>query len=318
MPLFNAGLVRLESGNIYASTMQPVPRVTNVRIEENINRANVGVLNRGKPLENRPVINYVSVDASVDYYHSDSSITQMLGICNTSGVCQAITDTKAATAGLGIRNMNVLFAPTNSAFYNAELDLKSGVLTSYSLQGSVGSPVAGNFALSFLDQSGCINTTARDSSNTAANLVKPEGISLTGIQFTGYGLTGVTIQSFSFAIGFARTAVSQLGSKFPVERPLTDVVASLQVQGFFDGLNNSITGLSVFDCGQPSVGTVGLTLSPSCGSTSPMTVTMRNPYFDSRSIDAQVGGFTTFSLSMSLPIGPNPLETSDGSVVIIN
>lgn len=318
MPNYNAGLVRLESGNLYASTMQPVPRVTNVKVDTSIPRASVGVLNRGKPLENRPVINYSPVEASVEFYHSDSSITQMLGICNTSGVCQAITDTKAATAGLGIRSMQVLFAPTNSANYNGLLDLKSGVLTSYSLQGSVGSPVAGNFALSFLDYSGSVNTTTRDSSNTAANLVKPENMSLTGIQLTGYGLTGITIQSFSFALGFSRTAVSQLGSKFPVERPLTDVAAALSIQGFFDGLNNSFTGLSQYDCGQPSVGTIGLTLSPSCAATSPNTVTMRNPYIDSLSFDAAVGGFTSFSLSLSLPIGPNPLETSDGSVVIIN
>ncbi len=303
---------------LYSSTMQPVQRVTNVKIDYTVPRANVMVLNRGKPLENRPVINYTVPHASVDFYHSDSSIAQMLGICNTSGVCQAITETKSTTAGLGIRSMQVAYAPTASASYNGLLDLKSGVLTSYSLQGSVGDAVRGNFVLEFLDESGSINTTTRDSSNTAANLVKPENVSLTGILFTGYGLTGVTIQSFSFSLGFGRTAVPQMGQKFPVERPLTDVNASLQIAGFFDGLNNSMTGLNQYDCGSPTFGVVGLTLSPSCGATSPNTITMKNPYFDSLSVDSQVGGFTTFSLSLSMPIGPNPLEVTDGSVVIIN
>lgn len=298
--------------------MQPVPRVTSVKVDYSIPRANVMVLNRGKPLENRPVIGYTPVGASVDYYHADSQVTQMLGICNTSGVCQAITDTKAASAGLGIRSMQVLFAPTASASYNGLLDLKSGVLTSYSLQGSVGDPVRGSFALAFLDMSGSVNTTARDTSNTAANLVKPAGQNLTGLQFTGYGLTGMTIQSFAFSVGFGRAAVTQIGSKFPTERPLTDVAASLSVVAFFDGINNSVTGLSVFDCGQPSVGTVGLTMSTDCGGGSPQTITMKNPYLDSLSIDSAVGGFSTVNISLSLPIGPNPLETSDGSVVIIN
>ena len=298
--------------------MQPVPRVTNVRIDYNIPRASVGVLNRGKPLENRPVINYTPVDASVEFYKSDSSIEQMLGLVNGTSVVSNITETKAANATYGIRSMQVAFAPTSSTSYNGLYDLKSGVLTSYTLQGGVGDPVRGSFGLQFLDCSGSINTTTRDSTNTAANLVKPENVSLTGIQFTGYGLTGVTIQSFSFSQGFGRQTVQQLGTKFPVERPLTDVNASLQVQGWFEGINNSVTGLSQYDCGAPSVGVVGLTMQPSCGGGSPSTITMINPYIDSVSIDSQVGGFSTVAISLSLPIGPNPNETSDGSVVIFN
>lgn len=319
MANFNAGQVRLESGNsLSSSTMQAVPRVTNVRIDTNIPRANVGVLNRGKPLENRPVIGYAPVEANVDFYHSDLSIPTILGIANATGVCAAITDTKPTTATYGIRGMQVLYAPTNSANYNGMWDLKSGVLTSYTLQGSVGDPVRGSFGMQFLNMSGSVNTTTRDSANTAAALVKPENVSLTGIQFTGYGLTGITIQSFSFSLGFGRTAVTQLGSKFPVERPLTDVTATLQCAGFFDGINNSMTGLSMHDCGAPSVGTVGLTLQPSCSSSAGGTITMKNPYLENFSVDGTVGGFSTVSLSLSLPIGPNPNETTDGSVVIIN
>jgi hypothetical protein len=318
MPQYQAGQVRLESGVLYSSTMQPVPRVSNVRIDYNVPRANVGVLNRGKPLEGRPVINYTPVDASVEFYKSDSSIEQMLGLVNGTSVVSNITETKAANATYGIRSMQVAFAPTSSTNYNGLYDLKSGVLTSYTLQGGVGDPVRGSFGLQFLDCSGSINTTTRDSSNTAANLVKPENVSLTGIQFTGYGLTGVTIQSFSFSLGFGRASVQQLGTKFPTERPLTDVNASFQCQGWFEGINNSVTGLSQYDCGAPSVGVVGLTMQPSCGGGSPSTITMRNPYIDSFSIDSQVGGFSTVAISLSLPIGPNPNETSDGSVVIFN
>lgn len=214
MPLYSAGAVRLQSGDATSTTtMQPVQRVISVRIDENVPRSNVMVLNRGKPLEQRPVINYTPVAASVDFYEVDSQVRQMFGLVNASNVTTNITDTRAGTATYGVRNMHVLFAPTSSANYNGEIDLKSGVLQSFSLQGAVGDFVRGNFVLDFLDRSGSINTTARDSTNVAAALVKPEGQALTGIPFTGIGLTGITLQSFSFNLGLSRTAVQQLGTK---------------------------------------------------------------------------------------------------------
>lgn len=299
--------------------MQVVPRVTNVKLDASPPRANVMVMGRGKPLEQRPVINYTPVDVSVDFYKADNTIETMLGLVHPSSPVANITETKAANATTGIRSMQVLFAPMSSASFNGQLDLKSGVLTSYSLQGSVGDPVRGNYTLQCLDMSGAVNLSARDTTNFSAALVKPENIALTGIQFTGLGLTGITLQSFSFSLGLGRTTVFNMGAKFPTERPLTEVGASLQVQGFFDGINGSLTGLSSFDCGSPMAGNdVGLTMTPACSSLPAGKITMRNPYLDGFSVEATVGGFSTISLSMSLPIGPNPLETSDGSVVIFS
>lgn len=306
--------------------MQPVQRITSAKIDFNIPRANVTVLNRGKPLENRPVINYTPVDASFDFLKSDTRVEQALGLINPTNVAALIVDTKAASATYGIRSMQVYFAPTSSANYNGLYDLKSGVLTSYTLQGGVSEPIRASFGLQFLDMSGSVNTTARASSNYTTAPITPANQSLTGLNggaattsllLTGFGLTGVTLQSFSLSIGFNHASIMQLGQKFPIERPLTDVNASLQVQGYFDGINNSLTGLSMFDCGAPAFGTVGLTMTPACGLTSPSSIAMINPYLDSFSVNAQVGGFSTFSLSFSMPLGPNPLETSDGSVLIM-
>lgn len=323
MPQFSAGQVYIESGLLGSSSMQPVQRIVNAKIDYNVPRANVTVLNRGKPLEQRPVINYTPVDASFDFVKSDTMIEQSLGLLNPTGVAMLITDTRPATATYGIRSMQVYYAPTSSTSYNGLYDLKSGVLTSYSLQGGVTQPIQGSFALQFLDMSGSINTTARVSTNYAAAPIIPANQSLTGLGsatallLTGFGLTGVTVQSFSLSIGFSHAAIMQLGTKFPIERPFTDVNASLQVQGYFEGLNNSITGLSVYDCGYPTFGTVGLTMTPACGLTSASTITMRNPYLDSFSVNGQAGNFSTFAMSFSMPLGPNPLETGDGSVLIM-
>lgn len=323
MPSFSAGQVYLESGLLGASSMQPVQRITNAKIDYNIPRANVTVFSRGKPLEQRPVINYTPVDASFDYLKSNTSIEQSLGLLNPTGVAAQITDTRAATATYGIRSMQVYFAPTSSANYNGLYDLKSGVLTSYSLQGGVTQPIQASFGLQFLDMSGSVNTTARASTNYPAAPIIPANQSLTGLGsttallLTGFGLTGVTIQSFSLSVGFTHASIMQLGTKFPIERPLTDVNASFQCQGYFEGLNNSITGLGVYDCGYPTFGTIGLTMSPACGLSSPSSIIMVNPYLDSFSVNGQAGNFSTFAMSFSLPLGPNPLETGDGSVLIM-
>jgi len=315
MPNYNAGQVLLSSGVLYSDVLTPLHRVTNVRTSAQPPRVNINVLNRGKPLEQRPVINYTPADVTVDMVQSSLRFEQMCGLVNNTGIAAALTDTAAATAQLGIRNMQILYAPTNSTNYNGELDFASGVLTSYSLQGSVTEPVRSAFSMQFLNMSGAVNTTVRDTSNYAVGPIKPENMSITGIQFTGLGITGVTIQSFSLGVTFSRAPIMALGSKFPTSRPLTDVNATLQVQGFMEGLNNSFTGLQTFDCGTPMYGTVGLTFSPSCVATSPYTITAINPYWEGLSVDSQVGNFTTISFALSFPLGPNPLETGDGSVL---
>ena len=323
MALYNAGQVLLQSGAIGSSSMVPLQMVNSVSISPSVPRASVGVLNRGKPLEQRPVINYAPVEASVDFTRNSSSIEECLGLRGAT-VTSNLTDLRCTAGTYGVRNMQVAFAPTSSTNYNAFYDLKSGVLTSYSLQGGVNEPVRGSFSLQFFDMTGGYYGSSRDSSNYSANVIKPENQTLTGLgsatnlSLTGFGLTGITVQSFSFSVGFNHAAVHQLGSKFPVDRPLTDVNASLSIQGFFDGMNNSFTGLGMFDCGAPAYGTIGLTMSPACSSATTSTITMTNPYFDGMNINGQVGGFSTFSMSFSMPLGPNPNETSDGSVVRIS
>lgn len=324
MALYNAGQVLIQSGAIGSSSMVPLQMINGVAINPSIPRANIGTVGRGKPLELRPVINYSPVEVSVEFTRNGSSIEEILGLRGTT-VLSNITDTRGTAGTYAVRNLQVAFAPTNSSNYNSFYDIKSGVLTSYSLQGGVSEPVRGNFSMQFLDMSGGYYGSTRDSTSYAANVVKPENQILTGLSsattlaLTGFGLTGVTIQSFSFSLGLSHASVHQLGTKFPVERPLTDASASLQVQGFFEGMNNSLTGLGIFDCGAPAYGTIGLTMTPSCSATpATSTITMTNPYFEGMNVNGQVGGFSTFSASFSLPIGPNPSETSDGSVVRIS
>lgn len=317
MPQFSAGQVKIGSGILGSEVMSPILRVTNLKWDFSAPRSNVNVLNRGKPLEQRVIVNYTPINVSMGLVQSDLRLEQILGLVNPTGIAMLIADANPNTSKYGIRNMQVLYAPTSSANYNGEVDFISGVLTNYSLQGSIDQPIVANIGMQFLNLTGGNNQGARDTTNYVAGVIKPENMNLTGIQFAGYGVTGFTIQSFSLSVAFSRTVVFQLGSKFPIDRPLIDVNANLQVQGFIEGVNNTLTGLGQYDAGYPTSGKVYLTLYPSCSTSSPYTITMTNPYLDSQAMDAQVGGFTTAAFSFSLPLGPNPLETGDGSVLTI-
>lgn len=315
--MYQAGQVRLSSG-LAGTSMGVVERVQNVRVDVNLPRVNVGAMDRSKPLSQRPIINYAPVDFSFDFIKSNNSVETMLGLLNPTGVTTQLTNAQALGSSWAVRDAQVYFAPTASSTYNGLLDLKSGVLTSYSIQGSVSEPVRASVAMQFFNMSGSTNTTARSSTDYGAQIVRPEGQYLTGIMFTGYGITGVTIQNFSLGVGFNRTQVFQLGSSpFPVDRPMTEANATLQVQGYFEGVNNSLTGLSQYSCGDPTYGNVYLTLLSSCGSAGPTTYKITNPYLDSQSVEGQVGGFSTCSFSFSMPLPLNPTETGDGSVLAI-
>ena len=318
MPLYSAGNVMLESGVfLNGSSMQKVNRVTNVKVDYSVPRANLSNMGRGKPLNNRPVVNYTPINVSLNMFKSDNSLEQMLGLINPTGVAMLITSANPLTATYGIRSMQVYYAPNSSSNYNSLLDIKSGVLTQYSLQGNITDAMTQTVSLQFLDMSGSVNNTARDTSIYATNPIKPENISLTGIQFSGYGISGLTIQSFALNIGFTRVSTMYMGSALPIDRPLSDVNATLQIQGFLEGTNNSLTSLSQYSVGSPTYETISLVLTPSCGQGSPSTITITNPYLENMSIESQVGNFSTVSFSFSMPLGPNPSETGDGSTLAL-
>jgi hypothetical protein len=316
MAYYSAAQVKIGSGSIGSETMVTLNHVTNVSVNSSLARTDVGVLGRGKPLAQRPVMNYTPVEFSMDIIKTDNSLETCLALVNSTGITANLVETRPAYATLGIKNVQVLFSEAHSTVFDGGRDLKSGVLTSYSLQGGISEPVRCSVGMQFLDQSGYSLSAARTSPAIDTNLVKPESVSLTGIQFSGYGLSGVNVQSFQLGVTFDRNSVMQLGSRFPAERPITNASATFSVNGYINGFNNGLSGMGQYSRGDPMNGEITLTLYPA-NNVAPTTVTLVRPYFDSESITPQVGGFATVSYSFSLPLGPNPNETSDGSVLRI-
>ncbi len=317
MPQYQAGQIYFDSGIVGSTIPVPFHRVTNVRITDSIQRVNVMALNRGKPLVQRPITNYIPSEMMVEFVKSNSSPEYIFGLANPTGIVANIVNTNLSNVTYGVRNSYVYFAPINSTTFNGVVNLTSGVITNYSLQGTVGEPVRGSVTMQFLDRNQATTTSGRTNTDYGTALVKPENVALNNINFAGLGITGMNVQSFSFGINFNRSAIHTLGSRYPSDRPITDVTATLQLQGYTEGFNNTLTGLGTYNNGDPIYGSFTMVLTPTGDTSSPTTYTFTNPYLESQEISSQVGGFTTAVIGFSFPIGPNPLETGNGSVITI-
>jgi len=315
MSLFNIALLSIESGKLGSQSFVPIGRVTNCNITQNLQRADTTNLGRGKPLEQRSIINYTPVEFSCDILKTNSNLENILGLTNSTGVMTRIASADISDAIESVKSARILFSSNDSQNYNGGMELKSGVLTNYTLQCAIDSPAKASLSFQFLDQKTYSLSSSRNISTNNFEIVRPENSLITGLQFSGYGITGFKTQSFSLSLSINRASTMYMGERFPVDRPLTDARATLQVQGYFQGFAN-ISGLSHYNDGAPTFGNVSITLTSSC-SGDQTTYTLTNPYLESQTYTPQAGGFTTTSLNFSLPIGVNPNDIQDGSVLKI-
>lgn len=310
---FQGAELKISSGEA-GTTTAFVPRTQSISVSYQVPRQNVSHLGRFKPLAQRPVINFTPVQASFDFIKSDNTVENMLGIANPTGLPNLLTNSEAIN-GYGLRNLEILMSPTVSSSYAGQIQIWSGCLASYSLSASVGEPARANVAFEGLDMTFISNTSGKVSHDYSTSLVKPENFSLSGIYFSGLGISDIIVQSFSLSMSVGRSPTFRLGRKYP-ERPITEVTASMQLNGFIENIN-SFTGLATHDCGNPLTGVYYATLVPSCSNGSAFTYVIRNPYVDSQSISNQVGNFATVDLSFSLPLTIVASETGDGSNITL-
>ena len=279
------------SSGASATTFAKVDRVQDVQVDTTLPRVQTSVIGRFKPLNDQPVINYTPTNLSVNYVKGNKDVERNLGLLNSTGIGVQIGQ-GTTVPDWGARSFQIMNVPTygagQSLQYAGQWDVVTGILKSFSLQGSVGEAVKGSFSIEALDLRQVANTSARTIPNYSGNLIKPQNVTLTGIDFTGFGLTGLLIQSFSFQASFDHAQTFQLGSQYP-ERRVTSIGASLQVVGFMDGASNALTSMTGYDLGSPYNGQYVLTLQPSCGPEPATTITLNQPYLTSQSMGVQVG-----------------------------
>lgn len=315
MPLFNSAEIKMSSGAA-GSTTQFIERVQTVGVNYSPPRISVSNLGRFKPLTNRPVVNYTPVSISVDAIKSSKEIEINWGLLNSTGVGMVFANPSNNIAGFGCRNFEVLIVQPTSNVYQGQINVSSGCLSSYSVSASVGEPARVSFSAEGLDLSMAEVSTTRMVNNYETTIVKPENVSVSGIDFSGFGITGLSLQNFNLSLSIGRQSLFQLGTRFP-NRPVTEINASLSVNGFLEGISY-FSGLRAYDCGNPYTGTLYFTLVPSCsGGLNGTTYILVNPTLDSFSLGASVGSFTSVDLSFSAPISIVSGEAINGSNLII-
>ena len=300
------------SSGASATAVAKVDRVQDIQVDSSIPRAQTSVIGKFKPLNDQPVINYTPTSLSVSYMKGNKDVERNLGLLNSTGIGVQIgqgTD----VSDWGARNYQIMNVPTYGAAqslqYAGQWDVVSGVLKSFSLQGSVGEVVKGSFSVEGLDLRQVTNNAGRTIPNYSGNLIKPQGVTITGIDFTGFGLTGLTIQSFSFQASFDHAQTFRLGSQYP-ERRVTSIGAALQIVGFMEGASNALSSMTGYDAGSPYNGDYVLTLQPSCGPEPTTVITMSQPYLTSQSLGVQVGNFTQISMGFAVPVSVIAFEAT--------
>ena len=230
---FQGAELFMSSGNS-ATVTAKVDRVQDIQTDNSLPRVQTYTIGRFKPLNDQPIINYTPTSMSVNYVKGNKDVERNLGLLNTTGIGIQIGQ-GSTVADWGARNFSIYNIPTLGAgqnlTYAGRWDVVSGILKNFSLQGSVGEAVKGSFSIEAIDLRQFSDTTARTIPNYSGNLIKPAGVTITGINFTGYGLTGLTIQSFSFQVSLDHAQTFQLGSQYPVRR-VTSIGSTLQIVGF--------------------------------------------------------------------------------------
>ncbi len=314
-PLFFQGAEIAMSSGVGNDVYALVQRPQRIDVSYQLPRTETRVLGRFKPLNERPVLNYTPVNLSVNYTEGSKDVVRNLGLLNPTGLLTQIGQNTEVT-NWGARSFRIYNAPINSTTYAGQWNVVTGVLKSFSLAGSVGGVVEGSFSIEALDLQQVANGTARTVPNYSGQVIKSENTQITGINFTGLGYSGLTLQSFQFQTSINHAATFRLGTQFP-ERRITDGSASLQLVGYMEGTTSTLTSLNAFACGTALTGTYVLACTPGCSTEPPITITMVSPYLESHSLGAQVGSYVEVNLGFSIPLTTVAAETSIGSNVTI-
>ena len=313
--LFFQGAEIAMSSGIVNDTFALIQRVSNISVSDNIPRTQQRVIGRMLPLNQQPVLNYTPVNLSVSYTASNKDVPRNLGLLNTVGLLTQIGQNTQVT-DWGARSFQVYNAPINATNYAGQWNIVTGVLKSFSLAGSVGGVVDGSFSMEALDLRQVANNSARTVPNYSGVVVKSENMVITGIDFTGLGYSGLTIQSFNFQTSINHAATFRIGTQFP-DRRITDGTATLQIVGFMEGMTNTVDSLNTYAAGNALTGTYVLTLTPSCSPEPATVITMVSPYLDSQTIGVTVGNYTEITLGFSIPLTTVAAECSLGSNVLL-
>lgn len=297
-----------------------IPNVQSVNTSFQIQRRDTMKLGRFAPIKHRQAEQDPLVNVSLEFIPTGSDIYNTLGLMGTGSMIENLMTGIAKWNDAKIQIRELVGGGTSVGTIN----LRTGVITNYSFNASVGQTPKTSLSMEFLDIGVDASTQIIPPSIDDGNpILRPQDISVdfpTGI----FGVSNIYIQSFSFSLPLGRLQVNEIGNGKPVSRELSSpVIASIQIQAIIENFQSTsnISGSSMYNltCGTPLNDNLVITVKvPSCTGESTETLvgyTVRYPYLDSISIGNSIGGYTSTELQLSCPL-TNQNNLNESNVVM--
>jgi len=294
-----------------------VPNVQSCSTAFQINRRESLRLGRFAPTPYRQSDQDPLVNVSLDFIPTGSNIFATLGLMGTNSVLDNLVSGANKWNDMKIQVRELVGGGAAVGTFN----LRSGVLTNYTFQATVGQTPKTTVAIEFLDlgmdaTTQVVPPTIDDAYPTLRSqdidIVLPTGI---------FGITSIHPQNFTFTLPLNRTQINRIGQRKPVSREIASpCMATFQIQAVVDtfATTANVSGASFFNltCGAPMNGSITVNVKrPTCtgeASQSLVLYTLRNPYLDSVNFSNSVGGYTSVDLQFSIPVTfeNNPSESN--------
>lgn len=312
MPNFQGAELRISSGNKSLDIICDNIQSTNISYQNN--RQETTYLGNYNPELNKPIINFTPVQLSFSYLKTNNNlIEENLGLLNPSG-CFINLVANNNLNDYSSRDYKLLFRPPNTQNYNGQINLYSGYLSQYNLAANIGNPLTCAVTIEALDIESLANNSGQIQI-TSKQIISPESTLITGINFSGFGISGLQIQSFSLNLSIQRNNSFVLGQKFP-QKTIVQTNGQIQINGFLNNISQ-LAKLSTINQNSPENNIV-LNLKNNCENGIFSTIIIQKPYLDSKQISNQVGNFANVSLNFLTKPTIKPMEYSGENIIISN
>lgn len=283
------------------------PNVQSVSTAFSIQRRESMRLGRFAPTPYRMSEQDPLINVSIDFLPTGNNIFAALGLLGANSVIDNLVSGSNKWNDMSIQVRELVGGGTSVGTFN----LRSGVLTNYSFQASVGQSPKTTIALEFLDIGmDAVTAVVPPTIDDGYPTLRSQDIDIT-LPTGVFGVTALHPQSFSFSLPLGRTQVNRIGRRKPVSREISaPILATFQIQGIVDQFASTanVSGNSMFNltCGAPIQGSIVVNVkSPTCSGDSSQSLvqyTLRKPYLDNVSFSNSVGGYTSVDLTFTCPV----------------
>jgi len=297
-----------------------IPNVQSISTAFQVQRRESLRLGRFAPTPYRQADQDPLINVNIDFIPTGSNTFRTLGLMGTGSMIDDLITGSNKWNDLKVQVRELVGGGGSVGTIN----LRSGVLTNYTFQASVGQTPRTSLSLEFLDIGmDAVTAVVPPTVDDGYPTLRPQDIDLT-LPSGLFGVSSVYPQNFTFTLPLSRIQINRIGQRKPVSREVqSPVMASFQISAIVDQFastpNTSGNSLYNLTCGAPLTGDIGVLIKvPTCTGESTQTLvryTLRKPYLDSVNFSNSVGGYTTVDMQFTCPV-TNENILSESNVVM--